>query len=251
MSLVDFPGVAVRDFSIRCVEVNSLFFRYAEPGDVAHSPIAGGFTADLRRAADDAGVEVFSIAVDRHGDLSATDESERRDAVECHRKWFEVCNLLGCSVLRANSGGMNCDITPKHIDQCTASFATLAELGQAHGVKVVMENHWGLSEDADRMVQIIRWVNSPWMGALPDFGNFPAGVDRYEALAKLAPYAMNVHAKFQSFDQQGQDPNLDTARVMSIFKQANYAGPFIIEYEGQEDDHQGIAKSKALLERYT
>jgi hypothetical protein len=69
-------------------------------------------------------------------------------------------------------------------------------------------------------------------------------------LRAVAPYTWATHAKFLSFDENGESNEIDCKSVMEIFKATGYTNPFGIEYEGQTDDHAGVLKSKALIERY-
>ncbi len=87
------------------------------------------------------------------------------------------------------------------------------------------------------------------IGTLPDFGNVTPDI-RYEAMEKLAPYAAAVHAKTHEFGEDGEDVNIDIGRCVRIMKDAGYDGPFGIEFEGSGSDHEGVLKTKALLERY-
>jgi len=249
LALLDFPRVAVEEFGIRKIELNSPFFVYEDPDDQATSPIAASYLKDLKKAADDAGVEIVGIAVDGHGNLAALDAAERKQAVENHRKWYDVCQALGCPAFRANSGGHGAEDNPDAVKACAESFAQLAEWAQVAGIDVLMENHWGISVKPDNMVAIIRQVGNSHFGALADFGNFPDEY-RMEGLAKIAPYTKYVHAKFLEFDEAGEDPRIDAKACMEIFRQAGYRGAFGIEFEGKIDDHEGVIKSKALLERY-
>jgi sugar phosphate isomerase/epimerase len=249
LRLLDYPAGAREEFGIDKIELNSVFFEYEDPADLT-SPFREGFLADLRQRAQDAGVQFVNITVDRIGDLAALDDALRRQAVERHRRWFDVCIELGCPAFRANSGGKDPVITDEHQARCTESFRRLADWAEESGITVLMENHGGLSGDPDRMIQIHKEVNSRSFGLLADFRNFPPPVDPHEALAKLAPHASFVHAKFLSFNAAGEDPDFDTARVMRSFRDAGYEGLFGIEFEGEIDDHEGVIKSRALLERY-
>lgn len=250
LTLLDYPATVRAEFGIDKAELNSPFFEYANPDDPATSPFRKGYLAELRKRAEDAGVRFVGIAVDRHGDLASLDEAVRRQVVENHRKWFDACIELGCPAFRANSGGKVEVITDEHEARCAESFRQLADWAEQSGVMLLMENHGGLSGDPDRMVRIHHQVNSRSFSLLADFRNFPPPVDPYEGLAKIAPHAAFVHAKFLSFDAAGEDPDFDTARVMGIFRDAGYQGLFGIEFEGKGDDHEGVIKSKALLERY-
>jgi sugar phosphate isomerase/epimerase len=251
LSLLDYPATARDEFKINQVELNSPFFEYSNREATAASPFQRGYLRELQRRADEAGVKIVSIAVDGHGDLSDLDAKVRTQALDHHRKWFDACHELGCPAFRANSGGTRTsEITASHVGCCTESFAKLAEWAREASVTVLMENHWGLSADPDRLVAVIRGVASPSFGALADFRNFPPTIDPYEALEKLAPWARYVHAKFLNFDPDGEDPGFDTARAMAIFRDAGYRGLFGIEFEGAGDDHDGVIRSLDLLERH-
>jgi sugar phosphate isomerase/epimerase len=250
LALLDYPRVTTEEFGLDKAELNSPFFAYENDGDQAVTPFQHGYIDELRKRADDVGVSLVGVAIDDHGDLSAIDETERRKAVDNHRKWFEACNVLGCGALRANSGGEDDPRNPRRIDQCTKSFAQLAAWGGEHGVKVMIENHWGISNYPENLVRIVKGVNSEWFGSLPDFGNFTDDVDPYDALTQIAPYAVFVHAKFFTFDADGESADFDLPRILRIFDEAGYDGTWGIEYEGETDDHEGVVKSIALMKKY-
>ena len=250
LKLIDFPKVAVEEFGITMVELNSPFFDYENADAQAISNIPLSYLKDLANAADDCGCTILSVAVDGHGDLAATDPTERRQAVENHRKWFDICTVLGAKCFRANSGGRDTPDDPEAIKACTESFAKLAELAVPYDQVVLMENHWGISQNPDTIVQIIHDVDSDYFQVLADFLNWPEGYDKIASLAKIAPYAYATHAKFLSFDGNGESNEIDAHKAMEILNAAGYANPFGIEYEGKTDDHEGVIKSKALLERY-
>jgi sugar phosphate isomerase/epimerase len=249
LKLLDYPRLAVEEFAINKIELNSPFFVYENPAQQATSPIAMAYLKQLKCAADDAGVKIVGIAVDGHGNLGSVDLAERKQAVENHRKWFDICHVLGCGAFRANSGGKGKDSTSEEVKASTESFAQLARWAEDAGINVLMENHWGISIDPDRMVQIITAVGSKNFGALADFGNFPDEY-RLEGLRKISPLTKFVHAKFLEFDAAGEDPRINGKACIEIFKKANYRGLFGIEFEGKGDDHEGVVKSKALLQRY-
>lgn len=249
LKLLDYPRLAVEEFEINRIELNSPFFVYENQSQQATSPIPADYLKQLKAAADAAGVKIVGIAVDGHGNLASVDTAERKQAVENHRKWFDICRALGCGAFRTNSGGKGNQSTPQEIDAATESFAQLAKWAEQVGITLLMENHWGISVNPDTMVQIITAVNSPNFGALADFGNFPDEY-RLEGLRKIAPYTKFVHAKFLEFDADGEDRRINGKACIEIFKNVNYRGLFGIEFEGKGDDHEGVVKSKALLERY-
>jgi sugar phosphate isomerase/epimerase len=249
LRLLDYPRLAMEEFEINRIELNSPFFVYENQAQQATSPIASSYLRQLKGAADAVNVKIVGIAVDGHGNLGAIDPAERKQAVENHRKWFDICHVLGCGCFRANSGGKGKQSTAEEVKAATDSFAQLAKWAEEAGINVLMENHWGISINPDTMVQIITAVNSKHFGALADFGNFPDEY-RLEGLRKIAPYTKFLHAKFLEFDAAGEDPRINGKACLEIFRKANYRGLFGIEFEGEGDDHEGVVKSKALIQRY-
>ncbi len=250
LSILDFPRVSSEEFSIDAIELNSPFFAYADPDDKATSAIADGHLAELKRRADDHGVRCLNIAVDGHGDLASIDETERAQAVENHRKWIDACVALGCNAFRANGGGRGEGDDKAKIAQCIKSFGDLSEESGKAGIRLMMENHGGISYDPDLMVRIVETIGSDYCAILADFLNWPPEDDRLENLRTVAPYAWAIHGKFLTFDADGESPEIDCGAAVKILKEAGYNNPWGIEYEGKTDDHEGVLKSKALLEKH-
>jgi L-ribulose-5-phosphate 3-epimerase len=234
LDLLEYPRVARDEFGFEGVELNNRFFPSTDPG----------YLATLRECAGDAGVALLNITVNRCGDMA--DPATWRDVVEQHTRWLEVAAALGCASIRANTGGEGSQSPEEALATAQESFAALATRGAERGVRVLIENHGGLSADPDAIVAIVEAVNSAWIGTIPDFGNFAPEV-RYEGLQKIAPYARLVHAKFYDFAPDGSHPTVDIARCVEIVRQAGYEGWWSIEYEGSGDDHDGIARSRDVV----
>jgi hypothetical protein len=114
-----------------------------------------------------------------------------------------------------------------------------------------MENHGGISADADTIVWImteLRKTHPPEaFGTLPDFGNFPDDVDRYESLRKIMPFAKAVHAKVRDIDENLDHPKFDHARCIQIARAAGYDGYLGIEFEGPGDEVEGVRRAARKL----
>ena len=97
-------------------------------------------------------------------------------------------------------------------------------------------------------------VDHPRIGLLPDFGNFRISeteeYDRYQGIAEMMPWAKGVSAKSHSFDEDGNEKDMDYYRILKIVKDAGYTDYIGIEYEGSElSEYDGIRATKALLEK--
>ena len=236
LALLDFPRVARQEFGFDAIELNSPFF----------TSLDADYLEELRGNAEREGVEWLGIAVDRQGDLASLDAEERRRAIQQHVAWLDAAAALGCRFVRANLGGRDTPDPEGALRGGIEGFGALAEAAGERGVTVVLENHWGLTEDPENMVRVFEAVDSPALGALVDFGNFPPE-GRYEALERIAPYAKSAHAKFHDFTEGGEHTGVDIARCVNILRTAGYSGWWGIEFEGKGDERSGIRHSKRVL----
>ena len=130
----------------------------------------------------------------------------------------------------------------------------LTEYGDEHGINVIVENHGGISSNGEWLVGVMKKVDHPRCGTLPDFGNFKIKddewYDRYKGVEELMPYAKAVSAKSHDFDSDGNEIHTDYVRMMKIVLEAGYSGYVGIEYEGKKiSEIEGIRATKDLLER--
>lgn len=240
---LDFPKIAREDYGIEGVEFVNQFFK-----DKAHdSP----YLKDLKKRANDHGVTCVLIMIDGEGDLSATKPEERMKAVDNHKKWVDAAVELGCHSIRVNTGS---HYSATNVRDAAEGCGALAEYGAKHNINIICENHGGPSSDPDSLLALIKAVNSPRFGTLPDFGNFPKkngkyAIDVYDAIARMMPHAKGVSAKSYDFGPDGQETTLDYPRILKIVTDSGYQGFVGIEYEGSRlGEPDGIRATKKLLE---
>jgi L-ribulose-5-phosphate 3-epimerase len=186
------------------------------------------------------------------GNLAGADPERRQRQIESDKQKLRAAHRLGAPLVRINVGATgrqeNADDT-LGVERVVAAFRELLPVARELNIKISIENHGGVSKTADNIVKIIKETDPQWVGALVDFGNFPAEV-RYDEIAKVAPYALTTHVKINEFDDQGEAKSYDFPRVLAVFKKMNYKGPISIEYEGRGDPVEGVQKSKALILKY-
>lgn len=241
---LDFPRAAREEFGIEAVEYVNSFFK-----DRARDT---AYLTDLRSRCDDLGVRSLLIMCDGEGALGDPDEAARLQAVENHHRWVEAARFLGCHAIRVNAQSSG---TPDEQRVLAADgLRRLVEFAAPHDIDVIVENHGGFSSDGAWLASVMRAVDHPRCGTLPDFGNFHLGdgvwYDRYQGVAELMPYAKAVSAKSHAFDAEGNETGTDYARMLRIVLDAGYRGWVGIEYEGTDlPEADGIRATKALLER--
>lgn len=258
MDHLDFAKIAKDEFGIDAVEyVNSFFFEKAKDKV---------YLKEMRSRADDLGVSSLLIMCDNEGSLGDPDTAKRNKAVENHYKWHEAAKYLGCHSIRVNAylteslhGLETGDYskTGSYKDQiglAADGLRKLTEFGEGIGMNTIVENHGGLSSDGGWLAAVMKEVDHPMCGTLPDFGNFriegDKWYDRYKGVEELMPFAKAVSAKSHDFDSNGNETNTDFFKMMDIVSNAGYDGYVGIEYEGSVmDEISGIRATKTLLER--
>ena len=174
-------------------------------------------------------------------------DARRKAGVELAKRWLEGCKVLGVKSMRMNSPQAlgpsirpnavprgpgdgyprNIDLIPL-LEAAIESHKEMADFGGKLGIKVTIENHWGLAADPMNIRTIIDEVNHPYCEASPDFGNWEHEYNLVNGLKALAPYASsNVHAKY--WDRWGDRNNVQ--RSVRIMLAAGFRGTFALEYE--------------------
>jgi L-ribulose-5-phosphate 3-epimerase len=236
---LDFPRAAKQQFGISAVEYVNQFFK-----DKAKD---AEYLADLAGRAAGEGVENLLIMCDGLGNLGDPDDKARTQAIENHYPWLEAAKRLGCHSIRVNAASKG---TFEEQQKLAADgLGRLAEFAATMDLNVIVENHGGLSSNGEWLAGVIRLVDRPNCGTLPDFGNF-YDYDRYKGVEELMPFAKGVSAKSHDFDAEGNETKTDYRRMLEIVTAAGYRGWVGIEYEGKNmPEAEGILATKQLLER--
>jgi len=247
---MDFPMIAKKQFGIDAIEfVNTFYFNKARDN---------AFLKDMKDRCNSEGVQPVLIMCDALGDLGDTDSGKRAEAVENHHQWVDAAKYLGCHAIRVNAAGKG--TAEEVMDAAVQGLGSLSEYGQANGIGIIVENHGGYSSDGEWLANVMKQVNNPNCGTLPDFGNFclergedyscNKEYDRYKGTKELMPYAQGVSAKTNDFDDAGNETKTDYLKMMQIVKDAGYSGYVGIEYEGRTlSEPEGIMATKKLLEK--
>ncbi len=240
---LDFARVAREQFGVEAIEYVNQFFK-----DKAKD---AAYLAEMNTRAKDHGVYQHLIMCDGEGRLGDPDAARRTTAVENHYKWVEAAKTLGCAMIRVNADTSGSGAGSRGEQQKLAAdgLRRLTDFADTHAISVVVENHGGLSSDGEWLAGVMKLVNHPRCGTLPDFGNFTE-YDRYQGVADLMPYAKAVSAKSYDFDAKGDETKIDYRRMLKIVRDAKYRGWVGIEYEGNAlPEAEGIAATKKLLEK--
>lgn len=236
---LDFPRIAKTAYNLDAVEYVSTFFN----GKGKDST----YLAQLKDSCAKYGVKSLIIMVDGEGNLADTSAARREKAVENHYKWVQAAKYLGCHSIRVNAAGRGT------MDQMKAAaidgLGKLADYAATYGINVIVENHGGYSSNGIWLTDVMKGVNRPNCGTLPDLGNFYE-YDRYQGVTDMMPYAKGVSGKTHNFDAEGNETQIDYPRMLTIIAASGYKGYIDVEYEGMKlSENDGIKASIALVKK--
>ena len=276
--LLGFPDLVKNTYGINGAEYWSIPFMGRENDR--------DFLNDLKRRSDDSGVDNLIILVDdidiktmQSGpSLASSNKNDRDTAIDYHKKWVDVAKNIGCHSIRINLRSEE-ENNQKILENSSESISRLIEFSKQDNISIVIENHGGITADADWLISIIKNVDNKYVGTLPDFGDYNFCVDRgalnfdeigkvckdqydkYLGVKKLMPYAKGVSAKSHEFDKDGEELSTNYSRMIKIISESNYKGYITIEYEGAMkgmfggegtylSPHEGILATKKLINKY-
>jgi sugar phosphate isomerase/epimerase len=245
MNNLDFPKAAREQYGVSGLEYVNQFFK-----DKAKDQ---AYLKDLKSRAEGHGLKNVLIMIDGEGMLGAPDDAERTKAVENHKPWIDAAKFLGCHAIRVNAASKGEFAEQQKL--AADGLRRVGEYGASQGISVIVENHGGLSSNGTWLAGVMKLVNMPGVGTLPDFGNFRVSAseeyDRYKGVGELMPFAKGVSAKSHDFDAQGNETQTDYKKMLGIVIASTYRGFIGIEYEGDRlSEPEGIKATKALLERH-
>ena len=179
------------------------------------------------------------IMVDSEGDgCEPTPELRKQFAIN-HRKWIDIAHHLGCHAIRTNCRG------PQNVDKTEAlkwaaeSYHMLLEYAKQAKISVYIENHGGVSNDPDWMVELYKEVDDLYFGAYPDWRGPSDSFDNWDYLEKMLPWAGGMSYRNQPTEEL-------TAKMINLCKDSGYKGWYGIESSGRDAIKQG----KELLKKY-
>ena len=167
---------------------------------------------------------------------------ERRDAeMALTRRWIDRTAVMGTTHLRVFAGDLRGATVEEAKKRCIGALEECAAYAGTRGVVLGLENHGGIVAEADDILEILRAVQSPWVGINLDTGNFHTA-DPYRDLERCAPYAVNVQFKVEMEKKGGPKEEADLERAIKILRSANYQGYVTLEYEAAENPYSAIPR---------
>ncbi len=200
------------------------------------------YLLSLKQAAYLKGLTISGTAI---GNNFTIGKGPKLDAeIKAANEWIDRASVLGAPHIRFFAGtGHDLEKGTERLDEAIEALEQCAVHAAERGVFLGVENHGNLT--AAHMLEIMRRVQSPWIGINLDTGNFHSD-DPYADLEACAPYAVNVQVKVSMKTPGGKESPADFSRIGKILKDSGYQGFVILEYE-DEAPYEHIPRAHAEL----
>ena len=141
-------------------------------------------------------------------------------------------------VFAGNLEGQSSEVAKKN---CIGALEECCAYAGSRGVFLGIENHGGIVAEPAALLDIIKSVQSPWIGINLDTANFHTD-DPYRDLALCPPYAVNVQLKTEVQAKGKKKEAADIKRIVQILRDTNYQGYLVLEYEAAEDPFKAVPR---------
>ena len=178
------------------------------------------------------------VGISTHQDFVSPDADERKKNIQRTNDSIELAYKLGIPTIRVNTGRWgtskdfddlmaNKGIEPRlegHTDEegfkwVADSLSQCAKVAEKCGVILGLENHWGLGRTAEGVMRVIKDVDSPWLRATLDTGNFFER--RHEQFKMMAPETVFVQAKTYFGGGTWYTIDIDYDEIAAILQRVN------------------------------
>src|SRR6266566_4696636 len=207
------------------------------------------YLEQFRAALGQAKGAVVNIAVDGEHSPYALDRGEREQAITFSKRWIDAAAAIGSPSVRTNIPAAK-DSEPD-LGHTVEALKRVVEYAEAKNVVVNLENDNPVSEDPFFLIQVVEKVNSPWLHALPDFGNTLLSSSdpehAYKGVDSMFGHAYCIsHVKEGETNEKGKSVHVDLARTFGFAKAHGYKGYFSMEFDSPGDPYAG---TKELIEK--
>jgi sugar phosphate isomerase/epimerase len=227
MDIKDFAEFVVKNFGVH--NINPLSSHFSATDDA--------YLNELRAAVAKADSHIVDLGLSGRY-FYDPDEAIRRAAVDYGRKWIDIAVKIQSPSIRQHVSGKKS--TKPDVALASESLGQLAEYGAKRNIIVNLENDNPVAEDPFFLVAVIERVNSPYLRALPDFGNSLQGHDQEyneRAVKTMFKHAYGMaHVKDKITDDGNKVYTVNLKDMFRIAKASGYRGYFSMEYDTSSGD---------------
>ncbi|HEY2909686.1 MAG TPA: sugar phosphate isomerase/epimerase family protein, partial [Gemmataceae bacterium] len=182
MTLFEFIDMAA-DLPLDAVELTSYYF--ADTSDA--------YLDKLRAHAAKKKLAISGVPVGNN--FTMKDDGKRAEQVKLVKDWTARAAKLGAKTVRIFAGPLAkgeqlADAQKRVVD----AMNECCEVAEKLGVYLALENHGGITDTPEHLLELVKPIKSSALGVNIDTGNFHTP-DPYADIAKIAPYGVVAQVK--------------------------------------------------------
>ncbi|HXD87746.1 MAG TPA: sugar phosphate isomerase/epimerase family protein [Urbifossiella sp.] len=229
MTLFEFIDMAA-DLPLDAVELTSYYF--ADTSDA--------YLDKLKAHAAKRKLAISGVPVGNS--FTMKDDARRAEQVKLVKDWTTRASRLGAKTVRIFAGSLGkgeqlADAQKRVVD----SMNECCEVAEKLGVYLALENHGGITDTPEHLLELVKPIKSSALGVNIDTGNFHTP-DPYADIAKIAPYGVVAQVKTEVNPTGKPKEEADLSRVVKVLKDANFHGYVALEYEAKENPRTAVPR---------
>jgi sugar phosphate isomerase/epimerase len=236
MDLAEFARYIRTEFKVRGIEPLDSHFPSTELDAISK----------LRAAFDAADVFVANMPVDERVELCSEDEEKRNAGNVRYRHWIDVAVMMGSPSIRI--------WIPKCADfsdlpKAVHALKPTIDYAASRNIVVNLENDDPINASVARTLAAIQLAASPYLRALPDFGNgLVAGDERFNAqgVERMFAHAWNIAHVKDAMEVKGKRKTASLEELFAIARASGFRGYYSMESDSDVDP---VVDTKHLIEQ--
>jgi sugar phosphate isomerase/epimerase len=228
MTLFDFIDIAAWG-PLDAVELTSYYW----------AETTNEYAEKLKKRCQQHGLVISGVPVGNN--FCVKDEMKYKAEIQKVKDWTERAALVGAQTVRIFAGNLEKgDTLDEAQKRVVEAMNECCEVAEKHKVYLALENHGGITDTPEHLLDLVKPVKSKWLGVNVDTGNFRTP-DPYADIAKIAPYGVVSQVKTE-VSPGGKTQEADLGKVIKILKDANFHGYVALEYEAKEDPKTAVPR---------
>jgi sugar phosphate isomerase/epimerase len=177
------------------------------------------------------------------------DPAKYKAQIQMVKDWTLRAAKVGAKTVRIFAGNVDkgdtfADAQKRVVD----AMNECCEVAEKAGVMLALENHGGITDTPEHLLELVKPIKSSALGVNIDTGNFHTP-DPYADIAKIAPYGVVAQVKTEVYPGKKKE-DADLGRVVKILKDANFHGYVALEYEAAEDAKVAVPRFVKELRKH-
>lgn len=204
----------------------------------------------LREAADKASCPCLVLTESEPQDFGQMDDDAGDAVVDRVIRVVKAAHRLGCNSIGVTLiGEDNEDV----FDNSVERLRNVLSVAERLEVNILITSGKGLTQDPERLTELIKRVGGFRVGTFPDFQTASLATDPLVHLRRLSPYASAITASTVGFkagkkaDTFEHDPYSLPDYIKTVLA-VGYQGTLSIDYRGEGDVLKGVERTRMVLE---